>query len=181
MGSGVSTCAVCDAPLYKGKEVVVVGGGDSAFEEALMLSQFAKKVTLLHRNDKFRASMILQNRLNNTKNIEIKTFREVVKIQDPSKGSVESLLILNKQTNQQESLSCDGVFIAIGQSPNTSWLNDKIKLDEYGMIEQTPEGVFAAGDVMDNRYKQAVTAAGSGCKAALNAYHYLKFEQSESL
>ena len=179
MGYGVSTCAVCDAPLYKGKDVVVVGGGDSAFEEALVLSQFATKVTLLHRSDCFRASAILRNRVNDTKNIEIKTFREVIEIQDTTKKNVERVIVLNNQTNQTEILACDGIFIAIGQSPNTSWLGDKIKLDESGMIQETPAGVFAAGDVVDQRYKQAITAAGAGCKAALNAYHYLKFENKE--
>lgn len=177
MGSGVSTCAVCDGPLYRNKSVVVVGGGDSAFEDALILSQFAKKVTIIHRSDQFRASTILRNRVDQASNIDIMTFREVVQISDPHKGEVESIIILNSKTKQKEQLFCDGVFIAIGQKPNTSWLGDKIKLDESGMIQNTPEGVFAAGDVSDQRYRQAITAAGSGCKAALDAYHYLKLDK----
>ncbi len=177
MGAGVSTCAVCDGPLYRNKNVVVVGGGDSAFEDALILSQFAKKVTIIHRSDQFRASTILKNRVSQANNIEIKTFREVVRISDPKKGDVEAITLVNKKTNQQEQLLCDGVFIAIGQKPNTSWLGDQIKLDENGMIQNTPEGVFTAGDVVDQRYRQAITAAGSGCKAALDAYHYLKLER----
>lgn len=177
-GLGVSSCAVCDAPLYRGKEVVVVGGGDSAFEEALMLSQFAKKVTLLHRSDTFRASEILKHRVSLTKNIEIKTFRTVIDILDPAKGYVEAVFVLNTQTNKEEKILCNGVFIAIGQSPNTSWLKGKLKLDEKGIIQETPEGVFAAGDVIDHRYRQAITAAGSGCKAALDAYEYIKLERN---
>ncbi len=177
MGSGVSTCAVCDAPLYRDKNVIVVGGGDSAFEDALILSLFAKKVTIIHRSDQFRAGAILKTRVAQTPNIEIKTFQEVVKILDPDKKEVEAVVIYNNQTFLEEELPCEGVFIAIGQTPNTSWLADKLKLDEYGMIQNTPEGVFAAGDVVDQRYRQAITAAGSGCRAALDAYHYLKWSK----
>lgn len=174
MGLGVSTCAVCDAPLHRNKNVVVVGGGDSAFEDALILSQFAKKVTIIHRSAQFRAGAVLQARVAQTPNIEIKTFQEVVQISDPAKKEVEAVIILDKKTHQQEILPCEGVFIAIGQIPNTSWLENKLKLDEHGIIQNTPEGVFAAGDVVDHRYRQAITAAGSGCKAALDVYHYLK-------
>ena len=177
MGSGVSTCAVCDGFLYRGKDVVVVGGGDSAFEEALILSQFAKKVTLIHRSDQFRASTILKERVQERKNIELKTFREVTQIL--GKESVEGVVIFNKKSNQKESLACEGVFIAIGQQPNTEWLKNSVTFDEQGRIQETPKGVFAAGDLVDFRYKQAITAAGSGCKAALDAYQYLKLEEKK--
>lgn len=177
MGKGVSTCAVCDAPLYRNKNVIVVGGGDSAFEEALMLSEFAKKVIILHRTDKFKASNILRDRVKSKTNIEIQTFRTVSEILDPKKDCVDSIIVFNIKTQKKETLLCDGLFIAIGQEPNTSWLKGKISIDDNGVIQDAPDGIFAAGDIVDRRYKQAITAAGSGCKAALDAYQYLKLER----
>ncbi len=177
LGMGVSTCAVCDAPLYRGKEVVVVGGGDSAFEEALMLSHFASKVTLLHRSDQFRASLILKERVNKTKNIEVKPFRIIKEILDVNKGFVEGVIASNSQTKMDEKIPCEGVFIAIGQTPNTGWLPKEVILDNKGMIQAAPKGVFSAGDVVDFQYRQAITAAGSGCKAALDAYQYIQQEE----
>ena len=179
LGLGVSTCAVCDAPLYRGKEVVVVGGGDSAFEEALMLSHFARKVTLLHRSNQFRASPILKDRVKQTKNIEIKTFTTVKEILDVQKGFVDGVVVFNTQTEKEEKIPCDGVFIAIGQNPNTGWLPKEVSLDEKGMIQSAPRGVYAAGDVVDFQYRQAITAAGSGCKAALDVYQFIQHEEKK--
>ncbi len=176
-GQGVSTCAVCDAPLYKDQNVLVVGGGDSAFEEALLLSQFAKKVTIVHRSDTFRASNILRERVASKKNISIKTFTKVINISDPLKGYVDGATLENTQSGKLEKISCDGVFIAIGQIPNTSWLQGSVTTNSSGIIIKAPQGVFAAGDVVDNRYKQAITASGSGCKAALDAYQYLELKK----
>jgi thioredoxin reductase (NADPH) len=173
-GNGVSTCAVCDAPLYKGQDVVVVGGGDSAFEEALLLAKFAKKVTLLHRSDMFRASAILQERVKGTKNIEVFEHMVVKEILDPKKGDVEGVIAVDVRDQKETKIACDGVFIAIGQIPNTAWLAGSVECDSSGMITSVPEGVFPSGDVIDTRYRQAITAAASGCKAALDAYQYIQ-------
>jgi len=178
-GKGVSTCAVCDAPLYQDKIAVVVGGGDSAFEEALMLSKFAKKVIVVHRSDQFKASNVLKNRIEKTKNIEIKTFKTVQEILDPQKDDVEAIIVTDTRTGKNEKITCDGVFIAIGQIPNTSWLANDIELDERGLILSMPPGVFAAGDVIDHVYRQAIAAAGAGCMAALDAYQFLQSKEGE--
>lgn len=172
-GKGISTCAVCDAPLYRDKTVVVVGGGDSAFEEALMLSKFAKKVILVHRNGTFKASDVLKKRAEKALNIEIKPHRIVKEILDPKRGEVTGVILTDTKNGKAETLACNGVFIAIGQTPNTTWLSNSVLLDERGLIISTPPGVFAAGDVVDHVYRQAIAAAGAGCQAALDAYQYL--------
>jgi len=174
-GNGVSTCAVCDAPFYKGAAVVVVGGGDSAFEEALLLSKFAKNVTIIHRSDRFRASSILQERVKATKNITIRTFSTVKEILDPKNDEVTAVIIDGPKG--EEKIACDGVFIAIGQTPNTEWLKGNVELAKDGQIASCPKGIFPAGDVTDVRYRQAITASGSGCKAALDAYEYIQSQE----
>lgn len=178
-GKGVSTCAVCDAPLYRDKSVVVVGGGDSAFEEALMLATFAKKVTLIHRSNQFKASSILKKRAEKTQNIEIRSNRMIKEILDPKKGEVTGVIVSDPRNGKVETIPCSGVFIAIGQTPNTSWLSGSIGLDEKGLILSTPPGVFAAGDVVDHVYRQAIVAAGAGCQAALEAYQFIQSKEEK--
>lgn len=175
-GKGVSTCAVCDASLYKGKKVVVIGGGDSAFEEALLLSRFASKVTMVHRSGSFKAQAVLRERVMKTENIEIKTHRTVKEICDPEKGFVTGIIMLSGGV--EEKLACDGVFLAIGHEAGTGWLLGSGILDGKGRIAALPRGVFSAGDVADEHYRQAITAAGSGCKAALDAYYYLQNQEN---
>ncbi|MFQ5762813.1 MAG: thioredoxin-disulfide reductase [Candidatus Bathyarchaeia archaeon] len=176
-GKGVSSCATCDGPFFKGREVVVVGGGDAALEEALFLTKFATKVTVIHRRDSLRASKIMQDRAfrnEKTSFIWDSVVEEILGTQ-----TVEGVRIRNVKTNQAAELKCGGVFIAIGHEPNTKFLQGQIELDVKGYIVTKNEtftsvpGVFAAGDVFDYRYRQAVTAAGSGCKAALDAEKFL--------
>jgi thioredoxin reductase (NADPH) len=179
MGHGVSTCATCDGFFFRGKEIAVVGGGDSAVEEATFLTKFASKVTLVHRRDKLRASKILQDRVMKNEKIAFQwnsRLEEVI-----GDEVVAGVRLRNIQTNQTEELSLAGVFIAIGHTPNTSLFKGKIDMDEAGYIRTQPyrtttniPGVFAAGDVQDSNYRQAITAAGSGCMAAIDAERYLE-------
>jgi len=179
MGHGVSTCATCDGFFFRGKEIAVVGGGDSAVEEATFLTKFASKVTLIHRRDKLRASKILQDRAMKNDKIAFQwnsTLEEVL-----GDDVVTGVRLRNVQTNQTEELSLSGVFVAIGHTPNTSLFKGKIDMDEAGYIRTQPyrsttniPGVFAAGDVQDSHYRQAITAAGSGCMAAIDAERYLE-------
>ncbi|BCS91009.1 MAG: thioredoxin reductase [Candidatus Micrarchaeota archaeon] len=177
-GRGVSNCATCDGPLYRNKNVIVVGGGDTAMEDALFLTRFANSVTIVHRRDQFRASKIMQDRVLSNPKIKV-IWNSVV---EDIKGSnrVESVVLRNLVTNETQEIKIDGVFIAIGHQPNTDFLKGKIKLDEQGYIITKDEvktdidGLFAAGDVVDRVYKQAVTAAGSGAKAALEVRSYLQ-------
>ncbi len=177
LGRGVSTCAPCDAPFFKGKEVVVVGGGDSAMEEALTLTKYVNKVTVVHRRDQLRASKILQERAFKNPKISFKFSHVVEEILGSKK--VEGVLLRNLKTNETYEFKCDGVFIAIGYEPNTSLFKEQLELDEKGYIkvrDQTKasvEGVFVAGEAADYRYRQAITAAGDGCKAALDAINYI--------
>jgi thioredoxin reductase (NADPH) len=177
-GRGVSICATCDAAFFTDKITLVVGGGDSAMEEALALSKFVKKVKVIHRRDKLRASKILQERAFNDPKIEFIWNSIVQEILGTDK--VEGVILKRKDTGEESKLSCDAVFIAIGHIPNTDLFKDQIKLDEKGYIlvkdetKTSVEGVFAAGDVQDHRYRQAITAAGSGCKAALDVQKYLE-------
>lgn len=183
-GYGVSTCATCDGPFFKDKEVVVVGGGDSALEEALSVSRFATKVTVIHRREGLRASQIMQERAFSSKKISFIWNTEVNEIYGSQDNGVTGVRLVNKKNGQEKELSCDGVFVAIGHEPNTSLFKGQLELDEQGYIvsknfpKTSVEGVFVAGDAFDHRFRQAVTAAGDGCKAALAAERYLEGLQS---
>ena len=179
MGHGVSTCATCDGFFFRGKDIAVVGGGDSAVEEATFLTKFASKVTLIHRRDTLRASKIMQDRAMKNEKITFQwnsTLEEIM-----GDGVVAGVRVRNIQTNQTEDLALSGVFVAIGHTPNTGLFKGQIDMDEQGYIRTQPfrtttniPGVFAAGDVQDSNYRQAITAAGSGCMAAMDAERYLE-------
>lgn len=178
-GGGVSACATCDGFFYKGKDVIVVGGGDTAAEEATYLSNICNKVTMLVRKDHFRASKAMEKRVENTPNIEVKYFHELVGIEGEN-GLVERAVVIDNRTQEKSTIDVHGIFIAIGHTPNTSVFNGQIDLDENGYIETKAKstktnlpGVFASGDVQDHLYRQAITAAGSGCMAAMDAEKYL--------
>ncbi len=177
-GHGLSACATCDGFFFKDKEVAVIGGGNSAAEEALFLTKFATKVYLVHRRDKLRAEKILQDRLKQNSKIDFIWNSEVTKFN--GNDDLESINLLNKQDNKISNLKIDGVFIAIGHDPATQLFKGQLKMDDGGYIITDPdstktsiEGVFAAGDVRDKIYRQAVTAAGMGCMAALEVEKYL--------
>ena len=177
-GHGLSACATCDGFFFKNKEVAVIGGGNSAAEEALFLTKFATKVYLVHRRDKLRAEKILQDRLKQNSKIDFIWNSEVSKFN--GNDDLESIDLLNKQDNKISNLKIDGVFIAIGHDPATQLFKGQLKMDDGGYIITDPdstktsiEGVFAAGDVRDKIYRQAVTAAGMGCMAALEVEKYL--------
>jgi thioredoxin reductase (NADPH) len=179
IGHGVSTCATCDGYFFRGKEIAVVGGGDSAMEEANFLSRFASRVHLLHRRPEFRASKIMLDRARSNEKIRFITPVVVEDIADVSKGGVESLKLRNTQTNEVTTLAVEGVFIAIGHDPNTKAFRGKLDMDGNGYLithdgsQTNVPGVFAAGDVQDHQYRQAVTAAGSGCMAAIDTEKFL--------
>ncbi|MGK0638197.1 thioredoxin-disulfide reductase [Schleiferia thermophila] len=178
MGHGVSACAVCDGFFYRGKEVVLVGGGDAACEEAIYLSKLCPKVTMLVRGDKMRASKIMQDRVFNTENIHVLFNTETVEIL--GEQAVEGVKVFSKTENTEYVIPAHGFFVAIGHKPNTDIFKGQIDMDETGYIRTIPctsktnlPGVFAVGDVQDKVYRQAVTAAGSGCMGALDAERYL--------
>lgn len=184
-GYGVSACATCDGFFYKDKKVMVVGGGNTAVEEALFLTNFASEVILVHRRDELRAEKILQNKLFNHPKISTIWDSEVIEIigQD-NPPSVNSILLKNVKNNVEEKIMVDGIFIAIGHSPSSSIFKGKLEINNNGYIITEPdstltsvEGVFAAGDVTDEKYRQAVTAAGMGCMAALEAENYLSSKE----
>lgn len=181
MGNGVSACATCDGFFYKEKKVVVVGGGDSAMEEATFLTKFASEVTIIHRRDEFRASKIMVERAIKNPKISVKYNSIVKNINGTKDSGVESVEIENIKSKKTSTFDCDGVFMAIGHVPNTKIFNNSLNLDANGYIKTLPDsthtniaGVFACGDVQDSIYKQAVTAAGSGCMAALDAEKWLE-------
>jgi len=179
-GRGVSSCATCDAFFFRDKEVVVVGGGDTAMEEALFLTKFATRVTVIHRRDRLRASKIMQDRA--FKNLKIAFVWNAVVEDIIGKEKVEGVRIRNVVTGEQSTISCDGAFIAIGYEPKTDLFKGQLEIDEKGYIvlrnrestQTSVPGVFAAGDVHDHRYRQAITAAGDGCRAAMDAEKYLE-------
>ncbi len=176
---GVSYCAVCDAPFFKGKKVLVAGGGDSAMEESLTLAKFASEVFIAHRRDQFRASKFMQERVFAEKKIKV-LWNTVVKEVLGNGKFVTGAKLLNNQTGKEQTVDFGGIFVAIGSEPNTAFLKGFLELDEKGYIvtdkrrHTSVEGVFAAGDVQDHLYRQAVTSAGSGCEAALEAQWYVE-------
>lgn len=178
-GRGVSTCATCDGYFFKGRPIAVVGGGDTAMEEAIYLSKLASQVTVIHRRDTLRASKVMQDKAMSTRNISFIWNTEVVDIKDVERGEVTSLVLLNTHTEERSELPVEGVFIAIGHTPNTRLFAGQLEMDANGYLTTTHgtrtniPGVFAAGDVQDHIYRQAVTAAGSGCMAAIDAERYL--------
>lgn len=178
-GGGVSACAVCDGFFYKGQEVAIVGGGDTAAEEATYLANICSKVTMLVRKDQMRASKAMQHRVTNTPNIDLKYNHEIDEVIGDQ--VVEGLRIFNNQTGEKEEIKITGLFIAIGHKPNTEIFKGQLEMDEDGYLitkgkstKTNIPGVFASGDVQDKEYRQAVTAAGTGCMAALDAERYLQ-------
>ena len=177
-GRGVSACATCDGPLFKNLDVVVVGGGDTAVDDALFLTKFTDNVTIVHRRDQFRASRILQERLFRNNKIQIRWNTIVTEI--VGQTTVQGVVLQDVKTGKKSQLKCSGVFVAIGHIPNTEIFKGKLEMDERGYLvtkrrtETNVEGVFAAGDVQDHLYRQAVVAAGSGCMAALDVERYLQ-------
>ena len=178
-GRGISTCATCDGAFFRDKEVIVVGGGDSAMEEAIFLTRFCSKITIVHRREGLRSSQIMADRAKSNPKIEWKLNR-VVKAWLGGDGNFEGTVLVDTRNNTEENFSCDGAFIAIGHKPMTGFLNGQIETDNQGYIiwkknsMTSVPGVFAAGDVVDTRYRQAVTAAGMGCMAAIDAERWLE-------
>lgn len=180
IGHGVSTCATCDGYFFRGKEIGVVGGGDTAMEEANFLTRFAKRVNILHRRPEFRASKIMLDRARANDKIRFITPVVVEDVLDPSKKNVEAVKLRHLDENKTSILPLDGLFIGIGHEPNTKIFREQLDMDDAGYVKThhgsrtNVEGVFAAGDVQDKVYRQAVTAAGSGCMAAIDAERFLE-------
>lgn len=182
IGKGVSACATCDGAFFKNLNVCVVGGGDTAMEEATFLTRFAKKVWVIHRRDEFRASKIMADRVLNHDNIEVLWHSEIEEVIGDQ--FVTSIKVKNRQSGEVQEMPMDGVFIAIGHKPNTDVFSGQLKTNDVGYIETEPkstytsvEGVFAAGDVQDATYRQAITAAGTGCMAAIDCERWLEAQE----
>jgi thioredoxin reductase (NADPH) len=184
MGHGVSTCATCDGYFFRGHQIAVVGGGDSAMEEAIFLTRFATKVTVVHRRETLRASKIMQDKARANEKIVWQLDSEVEEIKDTGKGEVTSMVLRHNKTGVRTDVPVSGVFVAIGHTPNTSLFRGQIVLDQNGYIvthdgaKTSVSGVFACGDVQDHVYRQAITAAGTGCMAAIDAERWLEAQHA---
>jgi thioredoxin reductase (NADPH) len=180
VGHGVSTCATCDGFFFRGKPIAVVGGGDTALEEATFLTRFASHVTVIHRRDTLRASKIMQDKAFANPKISFEWDTEVLDVRDPAKGVVTSVHVQNLKTGTRKDLIVDGLFVAIGHTPNTDLFKHQLEMHDTGYLvthvgtSTSLPGVFACGDVQDHVYRQAITAAGSGCMAAIDAQRYLE-------
>jgi thioredoxin reductase (NADPH) len=187
VGHGLSTCATCDGFFFRGKEIAVIGGGDTAMEEAIFLTRFASRVHLIHRRTEFRASKIMLDRARANEKIHFLTPAVVEEVLDVAKGAVEAVRLRNPETRQTSTLPVEGLFVAIGHEPNTQPFRGQLEMDANGYLithsgsRTNVEGVFAAGDVQDHHYRQAVTAAGSGCMAAMDAEKFLEARHSAPL
>jgi thioredoxin reductase (NADPH) len=191
MGHGVSTCATCDGPFFKGRKLLVIGGGDSAMEEGTFLTRFAEKVTIVHRRDELRASKIMQERAFDNPKIDFLWSHVLVDIVGDAEDGVKAGKVKDVKTDEVKEVECGGIFLAIGHTPNTAFVGDQIEKDKKGYIllqnacfrpdavlsQTSVDGVFAAGDCVDSRYRQAVTAAGMGCMAALDAQRFLEADE----
>jgi len=187
-GNGVSACATCDGFFFRGRPIVVVGGGDTALEEALFLTKFASKVTIIHRRAEFRASKIMQDRVFASPSIEILWNTEVKEIVGSKETGVENITIVNNESGERSTFPTQGVFVAIGHQPNTNLFKGLLDMDEVGYLKTEGrtmktniEGVFACGDAQDSYYRQAITAAGTGCMAAIDAERFLAEHGSEAV
>jgi thioredoxin reductase (NADPH) len=180
MGRGVSTCATCDGFFFRGKPIAVVGGGDSALEEATFLTRFASHVTVIHRRDTLRACKVMQDRAFSMDKISFEWDTEVLDVKEGDGGVVTGVALRNLKTGVEKTLAIDGLFVAIGHTPNTAMFKGQLEADENGYLitkhgaRTSIKGVFACGDVQDHYYRQAITAAGSGCMAAIEAERYLE-------
>jgi thioredoxin reductase (NADPH) len=180
MGHGVSTCATCDGYFFRGKPIAIVGGGDSAMEEAIFLTRFASQVVVIHRRDTLRASKIMQDKAFANPKISFEWNADVLEIKDTGKGAVTAVAIRNNKTGETKDLAVEGVFVAIGHTPNTSLFAGQLETDANGYLvthagtRTSIPGVFACGDVQDHIYRQAITAAGTGCMAAIDAEKFLE-------
>jgi thioredoxin reductase (NADPH) len=181
MGHGVSACATCDGFFFKNKEIAVIGGGDSAMEEAIFLTKFASKVTVIHRRQEFRASAIMQERAKNNPKIQFLWNKNIIEFLGTPQTGLQGIRLQDTISGEESIFNCQGAFLAIGHVPNTQVFKDQLEMDEKGYLltkgkssKTNIPGVFAAGDVQDSVYRQAISAAGSGCMAALDAQHYLQ-------